>query len=54
MMWNWIATHLMYCNAVWYLALTVAFGFAKNWGMLLYFTGATVLTIGVIVLNGEQ
>ena len=51
---NWLAGHakqLVYINLGWSALLTVAFLAAKDAGHTLYFLGATILTVGVVIMK---
>ena len=41
----------MYVNLVWYLLLSVMFALGMHWGKAVYFMGAAVLTVGVIMMK---
>mgnify|MGYP001601864790 CR=1 FL=1 len=45
-----IPVWLIYGNLAWYLVLTVAFAYHRAWGVAVYFGGAAVLTVGVILM----
>lgn len=43
------AHDLLLVNLLWYVILTLAFAYEQNWGNVLYFLGAFVLTVGVYI-----
>jgi hypothetical protein len=45
-----IADNLLLANLVWYIVLASAFGMAGIYPKALYFMGAAVLTIGVVMM----
>lgn len=45
-----VANAALYVNLAWYVILFVLFSAAGNLGKALYFLGATILTVGVIIL----
>lgn len=45
-----VASLALYGNLAWYAVLCIMFGLAGNLGKTLYFLGAAILTIGVIIL----
>jgi len=50
----WFATHaesFVYVNLAWYLLLSVMFALGMHWGKAVYFMGAAVLTVGVIMMK---
>ena len=50
----WFATHaesFVYVNLAWYLLLSVMFALGAHWGKAVYFAGAAVLTVGVIMMK---
>ena len=51
---KWFAAHaeeFVYVNLVWYLLLSVMFALGMHWGKAVYFAGAAVLTVGVIMMK---
>lgn len=50
----WFAIHaeeFVYGNLVWYLLLSVMFALGAHWGKEVYFAGAAVLKVGVIMMK---
>ena len=45
------ADHFVYVNLAWYLLLSVMFTLGAHWGKAVYFVGAAVLTVGVIMMK---
>ncbi len=45
-----IADNLLLANLVWYVVLACAFGLAGMYPKAIYFLGAAVLTIGVVMM----
>lgn len=45
-----IANGLLWINLTWYIVLALAFGFAGIYPKSIYFAGAAILTIGIIVM----
>lgn len=45
-----LAETLLYINFAWYVALTLAFGLASVYPKALYFLGAAILTMGVVLM----
>lgn len=45
-----IADNLLLINLIWYLILACAFGLAGIYPKTIYFLGAAVLTIGVVMM----
>lgn len=45
-----IADNLLIANLIWYIVLACAFGMAGMYPKSLYFIGAAVLTIGVVMM----
>jgi hypothetical protein len=45
-----IADNLLLANLVWYLVLACAFGMAGAYPKSIYFLGAAVLTVGVVMM----
>ena len=50
---NWLpsANSLIVINVVWYLLLAVAFAFEGNIGKVPYWTGAAILSVGVMFMK---
>lgn len=42
---------LLLVNVLWYLLLALAYGTELSWGKVLYFTGAAILTVGVLYMK---
>lgn len=49
-MWALWADRLLYINLGWYALLAVAFALGGNYPKSLYFLGAAILTVGVILM----
>lgn len=49
MPWEWIATRLLWANLAWYLLLSAAFYLGGNVPKSVYFLGAAILTVGIIL-----
>jgi len=50
----WFAAHaeeFVYVNPSWYLLLSVMFALGAHWGKAMYFAGAAVLTVGIIMMK---
>ena len=50
-MFEYILDRILIINFIWYVGLGVGFLFVKNWGMVLYWFGAGILNLGVIITN---
>jgi len=46
----WLAPKLLIANFTWYALLAICFGIAMQPGKAVYFLGAAILTIGVILM----
>ena len=46
----WIAERLLIVNLIWYILLTLAFLAAGLYPKALYFLGAGILTIGIMLM----
>lgn len=44
------ADNLLLINLIWYIALACAFGLAGSYPKSIYFLGAAVLTVGVVMM----
>ena len=50
MNWHLVAERLIWVNLGWYVLLSVAFALGGQYPKALYFLGAAILTVGVILM----